>query len=242
MLGSAPSAHRRDRPVDVAREADPAGSRPAPSAGSRTGPPEILRPRRAARRRRHRPSVLSFTASEQSAQRRRKLPKIAGCGKTLRVAGSGVGARRRLDDGDRADFASFHTEFWVRQQEVAFTHWLNATIDRHAHALATPSACADRRRRSSASEAAWRSESMMRGRGGVGDLEGRVPHRRRVLTAQGLFQRSTAGSSPARSPSPRTASRPRRARARELRAWFWLRARACDSRSVCRRATSSRTS
>lgn len=101
------------------------------------------------------PSVLSFTASEQSAQRRRKLPKIAAVGKTLRLRGNsgggplGLGA---LDDGHRPDFASFHTEFWVRQQEVAFTHWLNATIVPHTHSASE--ACADRRARRLASEAA----------------------------------------------------------------------------------------
>ena len=99
------------------------------------------------------PSVLSFTASEQSAQRRRKLPKIAAVGKTLRLRGNSAGPLGdRLDDGDRPDFASFHTEFWVRQQEVAFTHWLNATIVPHTHSHSN--ARADRRARRLASEAA----------------------------------------------------------------------------------------
>ena len=99
------------------------------------------------------PSVLSFTASEQSAQRRRKLPKIAAVGKTLRLRGNSAGPLGdRSDDGDRPDFASFHTEFWVRQQEVAFTHWLNATIVPHTHSHSN--ARADRRARRLASEAA----------------------------------------------------------------------------------------
>ena len=39
--------------------------------------------------------VLSFTASEQSAQRRRKLPKIAAVGKTLRLRAWGAARRLR---------------------------------------------------------------------------------------------------------------------------------------------------
>ena len=52
----------------------------------------------------------------------------------------------------RPDFASFHTEFWVRQQEVAFTHWLNATIV--PHTASASANCADRRARRLAANAA----------------------------------------------------------------------------------------
>ena len=104
-----------------------------PSAG---GPSTAyLRPRRARaaapssrascrslRASRARRGAASFRRSPPSARR-------CDCGETRRRPARARGLGRR----DRPDFASFHTEFWVRQQEVAFTHWLNATIVPHTH-------------------------------------------------------------------------------------------------------------
>ena len=101
-------------------------------------------------------TTTSFTASEASAQRRRKLPKVAPVARTLQLRRLGEGADPGAEGADtavrRPDFASFHTEFWVRQQEVAFTHWLNATIV--PHTASASANCADRRARRLAANAA----------------------------------------------------------------------------------------
>ena len=102
-------------------------------------------------------TTTSFTASEASGQRRRKLPKVAPVARTLQLRRLGdPGADPGAEGADtavrRPDFASFHTEFWVRQQEVAFTHWLNATIV--PHTASASANCADRRARRLAANAA----------------------------------------------------------------------------------------
>ena len=102
-------------------------------------------------------TTTSFTASEASAQRRRKLPKVAPVARTLQLRRLGEGADPGAEGADtacvpRPDFASFHTEFWVRQQEVAFTHWLNATIV--PHTASASANCADQRARRLAANAA----------------------------------------------------------------------------------------
>jgi abnormal spindle-like microcephaly-associated protein len=73
----------------------------------------------------------SFTSSAAPEQRR-KAPRVAPVAKTLSLRKPKPGAkspkRRQLAEGERPNFEEFHTQFWVGQQERAFTNWLNLTI------------------------------------------------------------------------------------------------------------------
>ena len=120
-------------------------------------------------------SFSSSTVSEQQPQQRRKASRMAPVAKTLnlRKPGStaglpkrqqhGVGSpkRRQLASGERPNFEEFHTQFWVEQQERAFTNWLNITIiptsanHPHSHAAAAAAVTtADSRQRRHAHAAA----------------------------------------------------------------------------------------